>query len=541
MVTKMGNDLYCKILIIDDEYIMRQGIKHMIEWEKEGYQIVGEATNGEEGLQMVEQLEPDIIFADIVMPKIDGIEFSAIMNKRFPQTRLIMLSSFDKFEYVKQTLLNGAADYVLKPSLNPEVLLNVLEKTVKTIPGMHLHKDTELSMREKLNRYLNGYEAGITEGDWGAHFPYTRYRLLCSKIGFSRDGKRAEEAQILRMMAEFWQEQPDYVSEVLWIKEEICCVLLNYRIKDEQPLRALAKSCVGKIDRHHPGTFWVYGEAFVGLAGMRESYQHTSEETGLRFYYKNIPLLWEELRKERRKPERFAYEAYSELLKYRDFKVAIAKLSAYVDYMCECCVEEYFLKNTVKNLIYNFLLEKESAENSVRENPGKKAEYFREIDHCQYLEEFHQIFAGIMEALSRESGSAEKQNENISEIRQFILQHYSENLELSQLAEQFNYNYNYLSTYFNQQMKESFSEYLNRIRIEKSCEIMKSSPYSIAQVSAMVGYSDPSYFCRIFKSQIGRTPSQWKRMIGKSPSRGSAESSGKSSSHGSAESSGKTL
>lgn len=91
---------YCKVVIIDDEYIMRQGMKHMLDWEKEGFQIVGEASNGQEGLEVIEKTLPNIVLADIVMPVLDGIEFSEILQKKFPEMQLIILSSYDKFEYV---------------------------------------------------------------------------------------------------------------------------------------------------------------------------------------------------------------------------------------------------------------------------------------------------------------------------------------------------------------------------------------------------------------------------------------------------------
>ena len=108
-------DKYCKVLIVEDEFIMRQGMKHMMDWEKEGFQIVGEASNGQEGLLLTEKLKPHIILADIVMPVMDGIEFSEIIGKRFPDIQFIVLSSYDKFDYVKSTLLNGAVDYILNP------------------------------------------------------------------------------------------------------------------------------------------------------------------------------------------------------------------------------------------------------------------------------------------------------------------------------------------------------------------------------------------------------------------------------------------
>lgn len=90
---------YCKVVIIDDEFIMRQGMKHMLEWEKEGFQIVGEASNGQEGLEVIEKTKPNIVLTDIVMPVLDGIEFSEILNKRFPEMQLVILSSYDKFEF----------------------------------------------------------------------------------------------------------------------------------------------------------------------------------------------------------------------------------------------------------------------------------------------------------------------------------------------------------------------------------------------------------------------------------------------------------
>lgn len=506
--------MYCKVLIIDDEYIMRQGIRHMIEWEKEGYTIVGEATNGEEGLAMIEEYQPDIVLADIVMPVLDGMEFSMIVKNRFPKVKLIILSSYDNFEYVKKTLLNGACDYVLKPSLNPETLLQLLDKTVAAIPGMCLQKDAELSMNEKLSRYLGGYEADLTQGDFKQRFPYTKCRLLLSKKGISRvgGGRWEDDVELVHFFREYWQEHSGYETEVFLVGGDACIVLLNYRIKDEEAVLQQAEKCIHKLNRYYPDSFWIYGEAFEGLAELLENFAQAGELAELQFYYKDTPFLCASDARERRKAERFSYEQYAELLKYRSFQEALKQLEAYVTYMCNCTVEEYLLKNTTKNLIYNFLLEKEKADGGM---PAKKTEYFRKIDHSRYVQDFQSELRFVLDELSRECRGTVSANDSMAEIQQYINQHYAENLELAQIAKKFNYNYNYLSTYFNQRMQESFSEYLNRIRIEKACEILKTTSHTIAQVSEMVGYSDPSYFSKIFKNQTGRTPSQWKRRIGK--------------------------
>lgn len=82
------NKDYCKVLIVEDEFIMRQGIKHMIEWEKEGFAIVGEATNGEEALKLIDNLKPNIVISDIVMPILNGVDFSRIVQKNIQKYSL---------------------------------------------------------------------------------------------------------------------------------------------------------------------------------------------------------------------------------------------------------------------------------------------------------------------------------------------------------------------------------------------------------------------------------------------------------------------
>lgn len=169
---------YCKVVIIDDEYIMRQGMKHMLDWEKEGFQIVGEASNGQEGLEVIEKTLPNIVLADIVMPVLDGIEFSEILQKKFPEMQLIILSSYDKFEYVKSTLLNGAVDYILKPTLNPDNLLRTLQKAVSRIPGMELERNEKGSLTGQIERFLCGYQEKLDEVLFAECFPHTLYRIL---------------------------------------------------------------------------------------------------------------------------------------------------------------------------------------------------------------------------------------------------------------------------------------------------------------------------------------------------------------------------
>lgn len=509
-VSALSEKEYCKLLIIDDEYVMRQGIKHMLEWEREGFKIIGEASDGEEGLKMAEQARPDIILADIVMPRMDGIAFTALIRQRYPKMRVIILSSYDKFEYVKQALLNGAADYILKPTLTPDNLLDVLNKTVMTIPDLELKKDKELTVPEKISRYLNGYETDLNEHMLTDYFPYTRFRFLCANLSLLCGGYKESEQEIGRILNRYFDRKKEYLAEIFRIREEYCCILLNYRVKEEDNLWGEVQGCIEAVRAYSPQTYWIYGNSFHYLNEMKERHEKATVFTGYRFYYKGKPLCRENTLKKQSAGEKFDYEKYASCLKYRSFEEALQMLGDHVKKLCNCETEEYLLKNTTKNLLYNFLIEWEKEEQG---KGSRKTDYFREIDGSIYLEDFQSVMKGIMADLhmkSRELGSGER---NIAQMCTYIREHYRENLELLQLAEQFNYNYNYLSTYFNQQVEEGFSGYVNRIRIEKACELLTTTQHSIAQVSDLVGYSDHSYFCRVFKNIKGRTPSQWRKTI----------------------------
>ena len=124
-----------KVLIVDDEPIVRHGIVQALEWKAMGCVVVGEASNGEEGLEFYSRYQPDIIIADIRMPRMDGIEMLRELRSRNAKTNVILLSAYSDFEYVRSALKLGAVDYLLKP-----FDLEELEKTISQIRQKELEQ-----------------------------------------------------------------------------------------------------------------------------------------------------------------------------------------------------------------------------------------------------------------------------------------------------------------------------------------------------------------------------------------------------------------
>ena len=227
-----------RVLIVDDEYIMRQGLKYMIDWEQEGYTIVGEATNGSEALKLIDRLQPHIIICDIVMPLMDGVDFSEVLHKLYPQIQIIILSGYDNFEYVKRTLMNGAADYILKPTLNREELIRILQKVSERIPGYRLSQSRGgVSYERIIERYLLGHDRELNIEELSRFFTLPYFCIYAVNIKLTNENGR-DMSDILYKKVE--RELPSFERSqkvMVMLREELLCVLFCHGLSDKKSLR----------------------------------------------------------------------------------------------------------------------------------------------------------------------------------------------------------------------------------------------------------------------------------------------------------------
>lgn len=509
---------YCRILIVDDEFLMRQGMKHMLNWEQEGFQVVGEASNGEEALHMMETLRPDIVLTDIVMPVMDGMDFSAAVSRRYPGTQMIILSGYDNFEYVKNTLVNGAADYILKPTLNPEMLLAALKKAVSRIPGMELSGEKEAGSARKIERCLLGYDARPDPEIFTVCLPHSCFRMLAVDLkqvyGSSKEAIHRMKCRV-RAAALDWGG--DIAFRSVTLEENIFLGILNYRASRESKVMEEVVTLVGELSVSWEHTFFVLGQCFTDRERLRERYQELLPWLDYSFYQEGKCLFLaeqylfppEKTFSENGPLSKFDFAEYSHLLSGRRFAEAFGNMERYIMDSLERRTDPYKLKNLAKNLIYNMII---ALEDCHVESEYIRKRYFVEIDEAVYASGFREVFSALKEEvlklLNLKFGTADGV---MREINGYIGEHYAEALDLKELSEIFSFNYNYLSSYFNSHNEEGFSGYLNRVRVEKACEMLKNSSPGIAEISAEAGYTDHSYFCRVFKKITGDTPSAYRR------------------------------
>ncbi len=497
----------CRIMIVDDEFIMRQGIRYMMNWEKEGYEVVGEASNGKEALDMLESTKPDIILCDIAMPIMDGLDFIKIVKKEYPNIQILVLSSYDRFDYVRQALLNGAVDYVLKPTLNPEELLKIVSKTAKNIPGLILKQNENTDYDVKLERYFVGSDGQLNAWHFNSIFNASCYRLFVVCLR-QQDKQGIDLSNVLYEKIETIMKEYKYGKYLKFIyNQETLCIVLNYGIKDEKDIFEFLNSLMRQLSLLYDKIFGNLSLRRMNLEELKNDFQDPNFMGEEIFYHKGYHLYIQEEKSNIKICDKFDFRKFSRCLGEHNYKEAIELFRDYAYNATESRMPEFKLKNQIKNLLYNII---SSPNDNIIQLEELRREYFEKIEKVLYCEEFLQIIEELVNKLDNILLQGDNGDFYLRKILDYIQIHYKEELNLKNLADEFNFNYSYLSAYFNSHMKEGFSEYLNRVRIEKACEYLEKGEYPIAKISSMIGYSDHSYFCRVFKKITGKTPSVYK-------------------------------
>ena len=504
----MENETFCKVLVVDDELIIRQGIGYLLDWEKEGFQLVGEASNGEEALQKIEELQPNIVLSDIVMPKIDGIDLTKIIQEKYPQIRVIILSSYSDFDYVKNTFQNGAVDYILKPTLNPEDLLKALKKVANSIPTISLQNTKNLNVARHLSKYIMGFDIELDEKILKDEFPKPYFQLIATNKKFYSAAEHMEDFFQKYLYTECKHLHPCTFQ----LQDDILCCLLN---GEEEPV--IDETKWAKIIQDsgvNTDALFAFSHDFTDIKELKSIYhEEIWNILQQRFYAKGRNVLLADELDKRTHYEKFDARSFNNHLDAMNILLAMKQLKEYVLQAMEHHINEGELKSQVGSSLYNLI--------SVFEDHHMNLESIRHLklncmnllesavykeDFLEQLEHIYQDFEIIVEQYELDNSQ-----DPMNQILKYIQDHYEEPLTLNDLAQKFGFSYHYLSSFFAQRSDGTFIEHLNKVRIDKACELLNNKNYTISEVGAKTGYSDHSYFCKVFKKLTGMTPSEYRK------------------------------
>lgn len=512
---------FCKLLVVDDEMLVRQGIIHLLDWESEGFQIAGEAANGREALELIEAQRPHIILTDIVMPVMDGEELIRLVKGMHPEIEVIVLSSFSEFEYVRSTFQSGVADYILKPRLEPQSLLAVLKKTAQRMPQLQQGAwggDKRQSADYVLDKLLSGYPVEYGEDELKPLFPHACFAMLLADTGDDSAAAGRKEEWLESSIRSLLQGSGDpgggsIVVRRLPQQDGHLRFLFNLPPDRREALLTLAEQICSAGIRANMFQSLALSRIFNGLNDLHTIYAvELMRLLDRRFFLPDRKLLVDRGEESGPGPA-FDHEAFTGELSRQEFDLAFGRLSAYVASMpgrMDTGMFEFksFLCHSLFQII-GMLLHFHYEARALDES---KYEFFRAIHEAKHIGEA----AARLELFLQDATECLTQSRSgssvIQKIMLYIDAHYATGLTLTEVARQFHFNPSYLSNYFALHNKEGFNEYLNRVRIEKACLLLKEQEgLTISEISGMVGYSDHSYFTRVFRKLMGISPSQYRK------------------------------
>lgn len=510
-------DTVCRVLVVEDEYIMQQGIKYLVDWGKEGFEIAGIASNGKEALELVDKLHPHIVLTDVVMPVMNGVELTAALRDTHPEVQVVVISGYSDFEYVRATFQGGAVDYILKPTLNPQILLETMKRAAGRIPNMSLQagKGTPESC---LGRVLAGFQSENEIAVLRSVMPENAFLLIGEHIGriFGSD-KAAAQRQKSLLKQSVQKELAQFPHLQIVTEEGVLLLAVNFPIAQQPVVVAAADRAIQSVARGEPRTFFVCSPVFYEIGQLREVYTSPFlRRTERFFYYQETHFLMRSTKKADHTP-RLDTNRFSMLINDARMDDALALLCDYVDAAALVYApEESELKNTVQSALYQIIIRLEDLGLDADELSSLKRDSISRLQSAPWLESFAQTLVGIVTDINAilENYSIGKTSDVMRDILAYIDTHYADAITLRSVSSQFNFSYSYLSSFFHSHYQEGFNDYLNRVRVRHAAELLRSGA-AVSDVCGKVGYGDQSHFTKIFKKYTGHTPGAYRRAAGR--------------------------
>ncbi|WIV17349.1 response regulator [Paenibacillus polygoni] len=522
-----------KVLIVDDEYLIRNLLRMRMNWEEQGLTIIGEASNAQEALDMVDKHRPDIIFTDIYMPHINGIEFSSRVLKKYPDIKIVVVTGHDEFEYAHQSIKIGISDFILKP-IRASDLLHVTEK-VKRIINEERRRDQEMEklkqelernfpyLREKfLYQWLKGtlsIEEIVEKAEFFRFPMFNRraaYQLAIIEISASQEKQTEEQLILLGMecrnrIETFFSQD----SEVIILSEtEDRIVIISFsedgRIVDE--CESLKLILIDSLP------------CFVNIGigrkrGNIEEAHLSYQEANRALHYKvfaghNQVVCFKDIMEGRQDHYRYKPEVLQEL----HFYISVGSTERAAQMLTQIFDASFSSAGQFRTAAMDVITECQRAamERGIEDEHTLNTETLVSILTADNLPELKRILESYVFTISNiiNMENQAKAGNLISQVKAYLENHMRDpNIGLASTAAVFFISPGHLGRLMKKETGQTFVEYLTDIRMKRAEHLLKTTDLKGYEIGERVGIIDPHYFSVLFKKTMGRSMNEYR--IGK--------------------------
>lgn len=498
-----------KILIVDDEFIERDGIIFLINKFSFDFEIK-ECCDGEEAIDYLKKNQVDILFTDVKMPFIDGLELSKQAKIMYPNLKIVIFSGFGEFEYAKKAIEVGVSDYILKP-VNQDQFKKTIKKVIDEVEeDRKQEKNNELRESREKEYILLKIIGGTPINELIERFAVDNH------IEFMNSYKYMI---LMEFDEEFFNEHQKYIEE---IRNEISVKTdyLNLNPQDsilfilneisEEDLRDILQNIHNRIyEEYKINCYFSVSNVLKSSYDILEEYLKIEQLMEQRFFLFNNYIFFNDAD--------MLLKAYDEefndkiiknihyYIKIKDF----LNLRTHINYL----IEKYGQHNKLSQMYVKFILS--NIYTSIHEEILKSDEYdlnekIEKIYSCKTIQEISEILNDIIDKMEQ-TNSISNERHDIEMVKLYIYENYGDDLSLEKLAQYVYMTPSYLSSIFKKATNMGINNFIKNYRMEQAKDMLENTNLKIKDICNKVGYSNTSYFCQSFREFYGLTPEKYRK------------------------------
>lgn len=524
-----------KVLIIDDEVLVRLGLKTTIDWEDIGFSVIAEASNGEQGYEQYKKFMPDVIITDIRMPKKDGLWLVEQVRKENPHIKILVLTCYDEFSYARKALKLGADDYILKSEVEDEELISIMNKIKDKIEVQNKKNDINDKARKNTNAMRRALLGDMIKMDFaidnklkercnGLEFPYLNTKFVFLSIVINNKDKTEEDI-----------ERNDKINQVVMnlfyeqLRERKIEYIFNIAKKKYNFLLSSPKLSVTELKRIFISVnngAKQYFDTTVNIVCTTQVDELNKLEQAYKKYIKKSQILFYE----RKHNDHFIIiddvvfnegNVFDLKKKYNKQIIEhIGQENAIESNKLINDISNYFRKNNINpqtaRIFYSNLVGGifNSYGQLVDDNEEiKNLEYYHyQIINCvnqkDVIELFNDLISNIIKVLKNLTHDHSKLL--VNRAINYIEKNYQRKISLEDVAMDINLSKHYLCNIFKKEVGKTMSLYINELRIEQAKKMFIKPDSKIKDIYEKIGFSNQQYFSKVFKKITGMTVMEYK-------------------------------
>jgi two-component system response regulator YesN len=527
-----GPGMVYKVFFVEDEIVTREGIRDNVDWRGNGFELCGEAPDGEMALPLLQTTKPDLLITDIKMPFMDGLQLCKVVRERLPGTKIVILSGHDEFEYAQEAIKLGVTEYLLKP-VTVQDLHKVLQKVAFQIDQERIEQENLQKLREQVeeNRtvlcekfLLKLIVGAVTSAEaieqserLGLDLVARYYVVVLIRVESSApfeqlDYGECQKAQ--RIVSDLVANNPD----VFVLKKDLEEVVLLFKGNTPEYVEEERDLLLEQLARHAADTRCKFtigmGTVKKRIADINQSFVESLShaQNGTSQYREGTEEGVDKA--ELLKVDKSAVEDYLKCGVKEDFDDFYA-------FFLLPLGEAILRSSIIKNYIFMDLIL--TTARFVNELGGDVDQVIPELDHIESvvsnvrtIEEIRTNAQQILlSALAfRDSQTSNQHVGMLQQAKEYIEHHYTDpNMSLNEVAARVGHSPSHFSTLFSQESGQTFKEYLTQLRIKRAKELLRTTTSKSAEISYQVGYNDPHYFSYVFRKRTELSPKEFRQQV----------------------------